>query len=66
MKVVITLKSGLIIELPIETMDELEEIHQAMNSFGKFFAWHKRIWVRKKEVASYEVVKAPLKSDETI
>ena len=44
----------------------LEEIHQQVHSFGKFFSWKQRIWINKKEVASYEVVQAPLKSEETI
>lgn len=66
MKVVMTLKSGLIIEIPVESLEELEEIHQQMSNFKKFFEWEHRIWVRKKEVASYELVKAALKDVETI
>jgi hypothetical protein len=66
MKVVMTLKNGLILELPLDSVNELEEIHTNIRSFGKFFAWKQRIWVNKKEVASYELVSAPLKSEETI
>ena len=66
MKVVMTLKNGLVLELPIDDLKEVELIHQQIHSFGKFFRWKQRIWVNKKEVASYEVVQAPLKSEETI
>ena len=66
MKVVMTLKNGLVLELPIDNLNEVEQIHQQIHSFGKFFGWKQRIWISKKEVASYEVVQAPLKSEETI
>lgn len=66
MKVVMTLKSGLIIELPIKSLDDLECIHHQMESYKSFFSWNNRIWVKKKEVASYELVNEELKNEQTI
>jgi len=66
MKVVMTLKSGLIIEIPVQSSEELESIHMKMSNFKRFFEWDARMWIRKKEVASYELVNAGPKDDETI
>lgn len=61
-----TLKSGLIIELPIKSLDELEQIHQHMKSYKTFLAWSNRIWIKRKEVASYELVHEVPKNEQTI
>ena len=66
MKVVMTLKSGLILELPLQQKSDVEFVLQQMKSFKKFFEWQNRIWVNKKEVASFEIVEQAPKIEETI
>lgn len=66
MKVVLTLKSGLIIEIPVHSTADLDEIHLEMSNFKRFFRWEARLWIRKKEVASYELVNAGPKDEPTI
>jgi len=66
MKIVMTLKSGLILELPLQKKEEIELILQQMKSFKRFFSWDKRIWVNKREIASFEIVEMQQNLDQTV
>jgi hypothetical protein len=66
MKIVMTLKSGLIVEFPVESKEAIQEALQQIRAFGKFFCWNEKMWINKKEIASFELVEQPLKSEQTI
>lgn len=66
MKVVMTLKSGLLIELPISNIEDFNILSEEIYSFKKFLRWRNRIWVNKKEIASFEIVTECQNEEQTI
>lgn len=65
MKVVLTLKNGLFIELPIQYEEDFETVTQSMKDWGPFFKWG-QLWIRKKEVASIQLIREPVIGNQTI
>jgi hypothetical protein len=56
MRVLITLKAGMVLELPVSSEEEFEKIVSDLTGMKKFLAWDKRVWIRKQEIVSMEMV----------